>query len=102
MSEYYFYKFCCLDVSVSDIYVGCTKNWRRRKTQHKANCHNPTTNLYQLKLYQFIRENGGWHNWNMILIAKHDCEDIREAHQYQDRYMRKLKATLNNKLAVTN
>jgi hypothetical protein len=32
-----------------------------------------------LKIYKIIRENGGWDNWNMVEIAKYNCNDSTEA-----------------------
>jgi len=49
------------------VYVGSTTNFIKRKQNHKKNsCLNSNIKQTNLKLYQVIRNNGGWENWNMI------------------------------------
>jgi len=57
-------------------YVGSTQNFTRRKCQHKFHCK--TLNQ---KIYQVIRENGGWDNWSMIKIEDTDYETKLDAHK---------------------
>ena len=52
------------------LYVGHTTNFNKRKYNHKSSVNNEKGNLYNLKLYQMIRENGGWDNFNMIVIKE--------------------------------
>ena len=40
MSKYSIYKLCCKNPEITNIYVGSTKNFTRRKHQHKNNCIN--------------------------------------------------------------
>jgi hypothetical protein len=67
------------DYDNSNVYVGCTTDFRRRKTSHKHSCNNEKNRCYNQKKYQYIRDNGGWDNWNMIEIEKYPCNDKREA-----------------------
>ena len=53
------YKIICNDTTIKDIYVGSTCNFTRRKCGHKSDCNNANTSRYNLKVYQFIRTNGG-------------------------------------------
>ena len=55
--SYIIYKICCDDLP-EFIYVGSTKSFIKRKSQHKRSCNNGDTK----KLYTTIRENGGWDN----------------------------------------
>ena len=55
------YKLCCKDANITDIYVGSTTNFKQRKKEHKADCHNENNKNYNRPVYKFIRENGG--NW---------------------------------------
>ena len=60
------YKICCKDLSVKDVYVGSTTNFVQRcqrRRDHKAVCNNEKGRDYNYYVYQFIRENGGWDNW---------------------------------------
>jgi len=73
------YKIVCNDLSISDAYVGHTTNFTKRKQQHKNNCNNINKKAYNFKVYQMIRDNGGWDNWVMIEIEKYPCNDRNEA-----------------------
>ena len=73
------YKIVCRDVNIKDIYVGTTTDFTRKKSYHKNNCMKPESPYYNLKVYQFIRENGGWKNFIMVEIEKFPCKDSYEA-----------------------
>lgn len=94
-SKTYFYKIICNDLNVTDSYVGHTTDFRKRKNHHKATCNNQNDKNHNLKLYEFIRENGGWDNWEMINIETLSCRDSLEAKAIERRYVEELKASLN-------
>ena len=91
----YFYKICCKDVSITDIYVGHTTNFTIRRRNHKFCCKTIEDRDYNLKVYRFIRENGGWDNWDMILLECCSCEGFLEAKAKERQYIELLNATLN-------
>ena len=93
------YKICCKDPNIKDVYVGSTTNFRIRKNTHKTACNNPNGKEYNTYKYQFIRENGGWQNWNMIMIKEYSkCESKRQCLKKERRYIEKLNATLNREI----
>jgi len=96
MPIYIFYKIVCKDENIKDCYVGKTTDLKRRWREHKKNCNNENRSEYNLKLYQFIRENDGWNNWNIIEIDKGEYDDkdssIRERYWFEE-----LNANLNCK-----
>ena len=50
------YKLCCKDLSITDVYVGSTTNFTRRKTQHRHNSNSsPKYKEYDYKVYKFKR-----------------------------------------------
>ena len=49
------------------LYVGQTTSFKQRKCSHKSKCSH---SKYNSKLYQMIRENGGWEMFRMIEIEK--------------------------------
>ena len=59
------YKITCKNPQVTDVYVGHTTNFVQRKHLHKICCINNTSPIYNCKLYEVIRKNGGWSNWKM-------------------------------------
>ena len=75
------YRFVCNDVNINNTYVGSTTNWSRRKAEHKSVCNNPNNNQHHFNVYQVIRANGGWDNWNMVLVEDYPCIGKREAEQ---------------------
>jgi hypothetical protein len=87
------YKIFCNDENISDLYVGHTTNFPKRKYQHKMSCSN-LNNKY--KIYEIIRQNGGWDNWNMIELAKYNCKDHTEARIKEQEHYELLKANLNS------
>ena len=83
------------DQDNENIYVGSTTNFRGRKLQHKRICCNEKNGKYNLYLYQFIRENGGWDEWEMIAVETYPCENKRELEIRERFYIETLKAKLN-------
>jgi hypothetical protein len=89
------YKIVCKDLECKDIYVGSSTNFTKRKTNHKSNCYNENQPHYNFKVYQTIRQNGGWENWQMIEIEKYPCNDANELRARERYYFEQLKGTLN-------
>jgi hypothetical protein len=90
------YKLCCKDPTVKDIYIGSTTNFRLRKNCHKSRCNNEKNNkYYNLNVYKFIRDNGNWKNWNMVLVDEVKCKSKLELHKKEREWFDKLNATLN-------
>ena len=91
----HFYKIICHDLNITHCYVGHTVDFRKRTNQHKTTCNNDKDVRHNLKLYQFIRENGGWDNWEMVNIVTISCEDSLEAKAIERQCAEQLNATLN-------
>jgi len=94
-NESMIYKLCCKDTTIEEIYIGSTISFRHRKSCHNQNCNKINGNGYNRKVYQFIRNNGGWDNWDMILIAKVNCNDRLELRKKEREYMEEYKPSLN-------
>ena len=84
------YKITCCDENVLECYVGHTTNFIDRKYRHKSGCKTKT-----LKLYQMIRENGGWQNWIMTPICEYPCENHIQACIKEEECRIELEAKLN-------
>lgn len=81
------YKLCHKDDFENlNIYVGSTTNFRKRKNSHKLCCNTESKRAYTFKKYRFIRENGGWDEWNMIEIEKYPCNDGNEARSREEHW----------------
>ena len=89
------YKLCCKDVNIKEIYVGSTTNLIKRKYQHKADCYNKNRKSYNYYVYKFIRSNGGFDNFDMVLIENYACNNKQELHKRERYYIELLGANLN-------
>ncbi|MBC8306939.1 MAG: GIY-YIG nuclease family protein [Pelagibacterales bacterium] len=89
------YKIVCNDPSIKDFYIGSTTNFTKRKWDHKATSINENEKRKNLKLYKTIRENGGWYNWNMVLIENVECNHIMELRKKEREFFDILKPNLN-------
>jgi len=77
------------------VYVGHTTNFDKRKTAHKSSCYNDNDRHYNSKVYQMIRQNGGWEMFKMIEVEKYPCADKREAERRENEVIKELKASMN-------
>ncbi len=90
------YKLECKDHKVTEIYVGATTDFYRRKNNHKQKCINKDGKVeWNEPKYRFMRLNGGWNNWNMLVIEEVNARNKRHLNQIEAKYIRELKAELN-------
>lgn len=93
------YEIKCKDKNIIDGYIGSTTNFNQRKGEHKKNCNNENNKEYNKKLYQFIRGNGDWGNWNMEIIkVLIDCKSEKELKKYEQEYINNCKYPLLNNI----
>ena len=90
------YTITCKDQTITDVYVGHTVNFVQRKHAHKQSCVNTKCVNYKCKLYEVIRNNGGWDNWKMEIVDFFNCCNQFEARQKEQEYFISLNATLNS------
>ena len=86
---YTIYKLCCDDTD--KFYVGSTKNRKERVRRHRE-----ASKVETSKVYQTIREFGGWENWRMVNIEEYECDGKREAEKREEYWRLNLKADLNS------
>jgi hypothetical protein len=95
------YEIVCKDVSITQRYIGSTTNLIKRRNNHKSSCNNEKSKQYNQYVYQFIRDNGGIVNWDVVLIEKViDCKDNENLHKRERHYIESLKAELNKKIPL--
>jgi len=74
-----------------EIYIGSTVNTlSKRMANHRAN----SVKYPNIKLYKFVKDNGGWDHFKIILIEDYPCERKEQLLQ-REQYYKKI-ATLNN------
>ena len=81
------------------LYIGSTTHFGNRKRQHKSSCYNPNEKSYNNKLYQTIRDNGGWNTFSMVMVKPFPCENKRQAEAEEDKCIREMKSSLNMRKA---
>ena len=84
------------------LYIGSTTQFIKRKYQHKLYCMNINNNdhrYFNIKLYNLMRENGGWEQFNIIVIKEFPCNNKIELLIEEDKIMRDMNATLNSQYA---
>jgi hypothetical protein len=79
------YQIKCKDENVELIYNGYSVDYKQRVINHKSRCYNINLKMYNTKLYQTIRENGGIDNFEFIILEEHLVEDIQQARE-RERY----------------
>ncbi len=94
----YVYKLVSTDINITECYVGSTKNMTRRKCEHKSVCNNPNSKMHNLYVYQYIRENGGISNWDMVLVETVEYNIKAELHARERHYIEQLHALLNSQV----
>ena len=83
------------------VYVGHTTNFNKRKARHKINCNNENDKKFNFKLYQMIRDNGGFDMFKMVEVEIYPCKDKREAERRENEIMKELKASMNTYKSFT-
>lgn len=92
------YKIACKDLSIKDIYVGSTVQFENRINHHISVCNNPNSKAHNYYVYEFIRQNGGFENWQILLIEYCPCANKYELQKREREVMEKLEATLNMRI----
>jgi hypothetical protein len=77
-----------------------TTNFTKRKYKHHYNSANEKSTHYNLKVYQFIRLNGGWENWDMILVEEYPCDNYNQALARERHWYEELNGDLNSILPI--
>jgi len=80
-------------------YVGHTiVGLNNRMKSHKLECNNDYRRAHNLKVYKYIRENGGIDMWEIVKIIDYPCKNEIEAGKKEGEYITSLKASLNTHL----
>ena len=89
------YKLVCNDLKITESYIGHTTEMTKRKNNHKSSCNNEKNKSYNEKKYVYIRDNGGWENWSMVMIEEYNCKNKQEAAKREREIYEELHSTLN-------
>lgn len=90
-------KYIMYKISIKDyIYIGSTKDFKQRKIRHKCECKKS-----ELKVYNIIRENGGWENCEIIPIEEFECDGMIQSRIREEYWRREYNANMNSKQSHT-
>jgi len=81
------------------VYVGSTNDFKKRISQHRKNCNNEKNKKYNFKLYQYLRENGGFYMYEIIILECYVCNFKNELYYKEDDYIKIYDNNLNSKRA---
>jgi hypothetical protein len=96
ITDYVIYKIICNDENIKDCYVGSTSNFKVRKWDHKRLSNDENS---KFKIYETIRNNGGWNNWTMLPIAEHKEITVIQARIKEEEQRVLLNASMNSRAA---
>lgn len=74
----FIYHIRCKDTTITECYVGSTCNLKDRIRSHRSNCNNEKSKKHHYKVYKFIREHGGFDNWDFIIVKTFENITIHE------------------------
>jgi hypothetical protein len=92
---YIIYEIRPLNKELLYSYVGSTKNFIKRKSNHKTDCNNLNSSNHNVKIYNYIRENGGWTEFEMVALEEFECDTKIQARIQEQVWIDKMKNKLN-------
>jgi predicted GIY-YIG superfamily endonuclease len=85
-------KYIIYKISVGDYtYIGSTRDYVQRKQSHKS-----ASKTKEFKVYQLIREAGGWDKCEMVPIEEFECEEQLQARIREEYWRREYNANMNS------
>jgi hypothetical protein len=89
------YMIYCNDSNISDTYIGYTTNIKDRMSVHRRCTSNPANKSYSMRMYKFIRDNGGWNNWSYRILTDLVCTSKNDAIENEKYWIRYFRPSLN-------
>ena len=93
--NYVIYMWKCKSELVSDLYLGHTNNYTKRKHEHMRACITEKHKSHNLNLYRMIRSNGGLENWECVIIHKFFAVNREAAEREEQLWINKMRPSLN-------
>jgi hypothetical protein len=95
LKNYTMYKILPKNAALEYCYIGHTNNFAFRKQQHRSPCIETSHSKAHIKLYETIRNNGGWDDWEMIELEKFNNKTKLEARIREQELIKEHNANLN-------
>lgn len=81
------YTIKCKNQEVRPFYIGSTINPKKRKKHHKEYTLYEKTIHYDYPVYKYIREHGGWSNWEFKEVKTYYGVDTKELRRLEQEYI---------------
>tara|TARA_R110000772_G_scaffold213716_1_gene324244 strand:+ start:445 stop:984 length:540 start_codon:yes stop_codon:yes gene_type:complete len=82
------------NLNYDECYIGSTTNYKQRMIRHKTTCNKPNSRHHNLKVYNFIRDNGGFKNWKFEILDE-QVLNKKEALEIESEFIMIYDASLN-------
>ena len=79
----------------NEVYIGSTNNFKNRLRQHKYCCTKINNCHYELPLYKYIRNNGGFESIKIEILKIINTKNLEEQKKEEQIFIEKIKPTLN-------
>ena len=93
------YKLKCKDTNITEFYIGSSIDFDGRIKTHYYDCCNKSSSHYDINVYKFIRDNGGYDNWEFEVIKEYKFITKKELTINEQYYLDNLKPQLNGRNA---
>ena len=95
INDYTFYKITNINGDVDLNYVGSSSNMKQRRRAHKSDCFNTNSPRYHLKLYQTIRDHGGFCEFKFLELGYAKQITLNHARIIEEHWRQNLLSNLN-------
>jgi len=80
------YRIVSINPELTNCYIGKTSNLHVRIIQHKSDCSNINSHRHNLPIYKYIRENGGFDNFEFINLKDEWLDGAENASTYEQHF----------------
>lgn len=92
------YQIKCKDPKITETYVGSTVDLKQRIRQHRYKCIEGNNECW-LKIYVFMRENGGFDNFEFNILEEFTDISKEQLRDEEQKYIKQITPQLNKKNA---
>ena len=97
----FIYKIFSKDSNIEEVYIGSSKTTLgKRFGDHRYNCNNFGCPKYNQYKYKFMRQHGGFDNWDIIILEKYDDIDEFDLLLEERKYIESFEKVLNKRLPI--
>ena len=102
MRTSFMYRLQCKDETITPIYISSCWDLDDTEKQHKDAVNNSTNEKYDHKVHFFIREHGGWDNWEFVGLIHYNVSGTNDRLMREQCYKSWCNPSLNDSVrAIT-